>query len=516
MIDSADLILENAGIITCDDNMPRTEALAIKGDRILQMGRKQDIESVRGKQTKVIDCEGKTLLPGFNDAHCHVFALANRLFSLDLSPARVKSIEDIKNEILRKVRFSPPGRWISGSAYNEFYLAEKRHPTRLDLDEVSPHNPVILFHRSSHACVLNSLALRMTGINNETEEPPGGMIDRDLESGEPNGILFEMGGYIGEKIDSPVSGAEMDWAIKEVNEIYLSNGITSIGEASVKNDFNQWQTFLKIKTAGKLKSRIYMMFGAGALPEFKKAGLKTGAGDKHLKLGSLKIVLSEARGGLHPARSELDRIVLEACCAGYQIAVHAVEKTTVEAAIEVLERAQHITGKGVRHRIEHCSECPPDLIKRLSQLGAVVASQPPFLYYSGERYLSQVSPEAQLRLYPFRSLLEGGIVVTGSSDSPVVPLNPLVGIYSAVTRRAESGQSVLEGQTVSTEQALKMYTLNGAFAACEESVKGSLRPGKLADIIMLSENPLNSSKENLKNIKVERTIIGGEVVWEKP
>lgn len=508
--------MENADVITCDDAVPRAEALAVKGGLIVRVGSRQEIYSLKNEDTQVIDCEGKTLVPGFNDAHCHVFALAHRLFSLDLSPARVKSIEDIKNQIRLKARFSPPGRWISGSSYNEFYLAEKRHPTRFDLDEVSPDNPVILFHRSSHACVLNSLALKIVGINNETEEPAGGIIDRDLDSGEPNGILFEMGGYLSEKIDSPISEAETDWAIKQIDEFYLSNGITSIGEASVKNDFNQWQTFLKLIAEGKLKSRVYMMFGEPALSDFQKAGLKTGAGDLNLKLGSLKIVLSEARGDLHPARTELNQTVLEACRAGYQLAIHAVEMTTVEAAIESLEQAQQVSKKQNRHRIEHCSECPPDLIKRLRELGAVAVSQPPFLYYSGERYLSQVSPEARQWLYPFKSLLEGGVLVAGSSDSPVVSNNPLTGIYSAVTRQSESGQSVLGSEMVSTEQALKMYTLYGAWASNEEALKGSLTPCKLADIVMLSTNPLTSNKENLKNIQVERTIIGGEVVWEKP
>jgi predicted amidohydrolase YtcJ len=512
----ADLVLENANIITCDKAMSRAQALALKDDQIAQVGSNQEINSLKTKNTKVIDCEGMTLVPGFNDAHCHIFPLINRMFSLDLSPSRVKSIEDIQKEIHRKARFSPPGRWISGSAYNEFYLTEKRHPTRFDLDDPAPNNPVILLHRSSHACVLNSLALKMVGINNETEEPAGGLIERDLESGEPNGILFEMSGYLSEKINSPVSGVEMDWAINQANEIYLSNGITSIGEAGVKNDFAQWQTFLKLKQEGKLKSRIYMMFGAAALANFQKADLKTGGGDFNLRLGSLKIILSEARGVLQPAQTELNRTVLEASRDGYKVAIHAVEKTTVEAAIEALEGAQMlISGRLPRPRLEHCSECPPELIKRLHKLGAVAVSQPPFLYYSGERYLSQVSPEARQWLYPFKSLLNGGVKVAASSDSPVASNNPLVGIYSAVTRLAESGQAVLPTEGLSPEQALEMYTSNGAFASSEENIKGTLSPGKLADVVMLSSDPLKSSADELKEIKVERTIIGGEVVWER-
>jgi predicted amidohydrolase YtcJ len=172
MLNSADLILENANLITCDKDSPGAQAIAISGSLIIKTGSNREIKSFKKENTRVIDCEGKTLIPGFNDAHCHVFSLVNRLFSLDLSPNFIKSIEDIQKSVHLKANFLKPGRWISGSAYDEFHLAEKRHPTRFDLDKASPENPVILFHRSSHACVLNSLALNLVGISSETEEPP--------------------------------------------------------------------------------------------------------------------------------------------------------------------------------------------------------------------------------------------------------------------------------------------------------------------------------------------------------
>jgi predicted amidohydrolase YtcJ len=226
--------------------------------------------------------------------------------------------------------------------------------------------------------------------------------------------------------------------------------------------------------------------------------------------------LSETTGQLRPAQEELNRIVLEASRAGFQIAIHAVERDSVEAAIIALEYAQSrqlLTGR--RPRIEHCSECPPDLQQRLSRLKAVVVSQPPFLYYSGERYLAQVAPAAQKWLYPFKSLMDSGIVVAGSSDSPVVPLHPLTGIQAAVTRRAESGQTVLGSEGITPGQAMDMYTLNAANVAFEEKIKGTLSPGKLADIVMLSGDPLESPSGEIKEIRVEMTLIGGEVVWEQ-
>jgi predicted amidohydrolase YtcJ len=510
----ADLVLVNANVITRQPGTSQAQALGIKGDCISFVGTNKDIGQVEGADTHIIDCHGKTLVPGFNDAHCHLYPLVRKLFSLDFSPAAVSSIEDIKDVIRRKVRFTPEGRWISGTDYNEFYLKEKRYPTRHDLDEVAPRNPVILTHRSMHASVLNTLALKLIGINNETEEPQGGIIDRDLENGEPNGILYEMGDYIRSRVPFSLSDAEMNWGISEINRGLLSCGITSIGEASVSNNLAQWKTYLKLKESGKLKVRICMMAGIDALDEFRSAGLSTGSGDTGVKLGSLKIILSEAKGRLNPSQPELNRKVLEATRAGFQVAIHAVERGTVESAIEALEYSQtQFNQTGRRHRIEHCSECSPDLISKLSKLNAVVVSQPPFIYYSGDRYLAQVPAPAQQWLYPFRSLMDQGIIVAGSSDAPVVQYDPLTGMYAATTRRTEAGQLVLPGEALTPRQALDMYTIHAAYSTFEENVKGTLAPGKLADIVLLSRDPFDLDLELIKNIKVEMTIIGGEVVF---
>lgn len=511
---AADLILENADIITGGPAVPETDALAVRDDRIMLIGSRRDVEAVRKRSTRVIDCGGKTLAPGFNDAHCHFFALARRLSSLDLSPAAVRSIEDIREAVRQKAQNSPPGSWIRGAGYNEFYLAEKRHPTRQDLDAAAPNHPVMISHRSLHACVLNSLALQLAGITGETEEPLGGIIERDLTTGEPNGILYEMETFVRSRVSLPMTETELDQAVREVNRQYLSLGITSIGEAAVTNDINQWQTYRRLKSAGRINSRIYFMPGADFLHEFREAGLTTGAGDEGLRVGSLKIILSMAEGQLQPSQEELNQLIVEAGHAGFQVAIHAIEQNAVLSAVKALEYAgEHLPPSDRRHRIEHCSECPPELCARLSRQKAVVVSQPPFVYYHGERYLADVPEETQPWLYPFRSLLDAGIVVAGSSDSPVVPLNPMHGIYAAVTRRAESGQTLSPEEKISIRQALDMYTRNGAFASFEENIKGSLAPGMLADIVMLSSNPLKAAEEDLKDISVEMTLVGGKIVW---
>ncbi len=511
---TADLILKNANVITMDRQQPTAELVAIKGNKILLVAGNDKLEQVTGVKTRIIDCRGKSLLPGFNDAHCHIFSFIRKLLSIDLSPSSVSSIVDIKAVISQRVKSTPLGNWITATDYNEFYLAEKCHPTRWDIDEVAPNHPVVLAHRSLHACVLNSLALRLAGITRETPEPPGGLIDRGLETGEPNGLLFEMLGYIREKVLPPLSEEELTKGITLANQYYLSYGITSLQEASVTNDLNRWQTLRRLKESSRLKSRVSMMFGIDALSQFQEAGLTPGCGDSQLRLGGVKIMVGETTGQLEPSQLELNQQAVTAHQAGFQLAIHAIEQSTVEAAVTALEYIhRQQSGIGQRHRIEHCSECPPELLERLAQLQAVIVTQPPFLYYSGERYLATV-PASQLPwLYRFRSFIDRGLTAAGSSDCPVVPANPLVGIYAAVTRRAETGQEILPEQSIPASQAIAMYTTNAAYASFEEDVKGSITQGKLADLVLLSGDPTKSPPEEIKDINVEMTIIDGEVVW---
>jgi predicted amidohydrolase YtcJ len=258
-----------------------------------------------------------------------------------------------------------------------------------------------------------------------------------------------------------------------------------------------------------------MMFGLDALEQIQEAGLAPRSGDDRLRLGSAKIMLSETTGLLQPPQAELNRQVLAAHQAGFQLAIHAVEPGTVAAAIAALEYAQEPSPDAdQRHRIEHASECPPELLERLQRLKPVIVSQPPFIYYSGERYQATVPPDRFRWLYRFRSFLDNGLVVAAGSDSPVVPANPLVGIYAAVTRRAETGQEILPGESVAVAPALAMYTINAAYASFEEAEKGTIKPGKLADMVVLSGDPTRLPVEAIKDIKVEMTIIDGQVVWE--
>jgi predicted amidohydrolase YtcJ len=513
---SADLILENGRVITCNPRQPRAEAVAIKGGKVLFVGSTQEAGGLKTRATRTLNCQGQTLVPGFIDAHCHVLALARSLASLDLSPAKVRSIGDIQAVLQAQIEHLPPGEWVRGVNYNEFYLAEKRHPTRFDLDLVSPLNPVLLVHRSLHACVLNSLALSLAGIGMETAEPENALIERDLETGEPNGLLFEMLDHLANKTAVGFAGErQIKAGLAEASRYFLSLGITSLVDATVTNDLSSWQFYRTAKGEGILQPRLNLMFGFSALPEVAASGLSAGSGDENLRLGHLKITLSETRGQLQPAQAELAEMVQAAARRGFPAALHAVEYSTVDAALRALESSvDSARSAHLRQRVEHCSECPPDLLARLKKVGALVASQPAFLYYSGERYLAQVPPKTQRWLYPFNSWLEAGLRVAGSSDTPVAPANPLVGIYAAAARRAQTGQDLGAEQAIAPQQALLLYTLNAAYSTGEERLKGSLQRGKLADIAVLDGDPLDCPLEKLKNIRVEMTILGGEVVWE--
>jgi predicted amidohydrolase YtcJ len=508
---SADLILKNANVITMNPARPAAELVAVRGNKILVVAGREAWGEVREVGGRIIDCRGRTVVPGFNDAHCHIISFVRKLNSLDLSPSSVSSIADIKKAIRRRAEGLPEGSWLTATDYNEFYLAEKRHPNRRDLDEAAPHHPVALFHRSLHACVLNSMALSLAGITRETPEPPGALIERELDTGEPSGLLFEMVSYIMERVVPPLSDDELAEGIASASEHYLSMGITSLQEASVSNDFSRWQLFKRFTEGGRLKSRVFMMFGIDALSQFQEMAF--GAGDSHLRLGGVKLMLTETT-----ARSpmpELNQLAFSAHEAGFQLAIHCIEPAAVEAAIAALEYIDSQSPiAGRRHRLEHCSECPPPLLERLVRLKAMVVTQPPFVYYSGERYLATIPPDQLRWLYRIRSFLDGGLVVAGSSDSPVALDNPLLGIYAAVTRRAESGEYLSPEECISAEKALAMYTLNAARASFEENIKGSIAPGKLADMVVLSDDPLKSPPEKIKDIRVEMTIIDGRVVWE--
>ena len=499
-----DLILHNANVLTMDPRLPRARAVAVRGERVAWVGTVDDVASTGSPGVRMIDCEGQTLVPGFIDAHAHVLAFAARLLAVDCGPRAVSSIGDIQSALRERAAASPPGGWIRAGGYDEFSLDEKRHPTRWDLDAAAPGHPVRLDHRSGHAIVLNSAALAAVGISADTPDPPGGMIDRDPDTGEPTGLLLDMSSFLDGRIPR-LSERELEQGVRRADRLMVSRGITSIQDATPSNSPERWDLLARLKRTGSLTPRLTVMAGVEHIGRFLERGLGPGSGDHDMDIGPAKLMVSVDAGRLEPSADELAEAVRSAHETGFQAAVHAVEAEAVEAAADILDGA-------FRDRIEHCSECPPSVLRKLRGSGIVVVTQPRFIYDSGARYLSQVPEDMRPWLYRMRSLQEAG-VVAASSDAPVSEPHPLLGMYAAMTRRAETGEVVGADEAVPAEGALAMHTVNAAYAARHEVDRGTIEAGKLADFALIDRDPTAVEPHELLSARVSLTMVGGRVVW---
>jgi predicted amidohydrolase YtcJ len=512
-----DLILINANVVTLDWASPRAEVVVISNGKVAGIASNSRIKPRSSRKLRIIDCRGKTILPGFIDAHCHLHSLAESMVITNLGPdTNIRSITDMQSRIREVSQNVPAGSWIRCGGYNEFYLTENRHPNRLDLDFATSIHPIKLTHRTGHAHVLNSLALKLVGISKESPDPEGGLIERDLVTGEPTGLLYGMGDFLSKRVP-PIAKRQLQKGIKEANKGLLSQGITSIQDASYRNDFQRWHIFHQWKAQGHFIPRISMMIGPNAFEsEYGRSGTLPFQDGEHISIQGVKVILDQTTGRVYPSQDTLNNLVTEITASGLQAAIHAIEEESVEVACNAIAYAlKKYPRSNHRHRLEHCSVCPPRLSKRLAALGVMVVTQPSFIYYNGERYLQTV-PSSQLRhLYPIRSFLRNGVCVAGSSDCPIVKPNPLIGVYSAVCRRTETGAQFPTKEGITPLEALKLFTISAAKAAFQEKVKGSIKPGKFADLVVLNADPTKVPVEEIKDIRVEMTILDGEIIWEK-
>ncbi len=508
------LLLYNANVITLESSLPRASWVAVAGGSIAEVGRGEPPRELLGRQgVQAIDCKGGTLIPGFHDAHCHVLATASGLLAVDCSPGAVSSVDEIGERLRRRSAVTPPGAWIRGAGYNEFYLRERRHPDRHDLDAAVPDRPVRLAHRSGHAHVLNTRALELAGIRADTADPVDGVIERDPDTGEPTGLLLEMGGYL-DGVVPPLTREELYEGVRLFNVQCLSMGITSLQDATHTNTPERWRLFEDIRERGLLTPEVTLMAGAANLPDFLREGFAFGHERDGMRMGAAKIMLTLTTGSLSPSMEELAGIVESAARSGFPVAIHAVEAEAVEAAVEAICRLGQGSTSDLRHRIEHCSECPPWLADRLASCGITVVTQPGFIYHHGDRYLADVDDPRQPWLYTIGSLRARGVRVGAGSDAPVAALSPLDGIYAAVTRKSSSGASLLPHEAIDAHTALRMHTLDSACAGAQEHVHGSTAMGKRADLVLLDRDPTTIDAEEIRETKTLMTIVGGRVAWE--
>ncbi len=436
------------------------------------------------------------------------------MVTLDAGPPNASSISDIQDLVRQAARERPPGAWILGRGYHEFDLAEKRHPTRWDLDIASPVHPVKIAHRSGHTHVLNSLALKRVGISMETGDPPDGLIDRDLATGEPTGLVHGMNELLARFL-AATQDSQAETGIRMAGASLAALGITSIHDASSRNDWSRRDLFRTWQQRGHLPQRTSMVLGWEAF-QGDAADEGDSADDGHVRVAGVKIIVHETTGRLSPSQLELNDMVLRIHQAGQQAVLHAIDEKQVTAACIAIEHALKTSPRADhRHRIEHCSVCPPALAKQMASAGITVVTQPAFVYYDGGRYLRTVPSEELEHLYPVATLKQHGVRVAGSSDFPVVPPNPLVGIYAAVTRRAADGEHVLSKERIGPLEALSLFTVDAAHAIRAETGTGSIRPGTPADLVLLSGDPTGVPEEEIKDIRVDMTMIDGQVVWER-
>lgn len=518
----ADLVILNANIVTLDPKQPRAQALAVRDGRVVAVGSNDEVSKYVGDKTKAVDLGGKTVVPGFVDCHVHMTSFGKQLQALDLRD--VKSINEMKSKIREYAEKNPGKKWILGGRWDHERFVEKRFPTRWDLDEAVSDKPVFLVRVCGHVGVANSKALELAGITKSTVVS-GGKVDLDEASGEPNGVLRENAlEHVWRVVPKPTA-AELEEACVKACQKAVEEGLT--GVHWIVDSGEELRIIQKLRKEGKLPLRVYVGVPARLLDEVARLGLLTGFGDDMVKLGFIKVFADgslgartaalkepysdkpETSGMLLLSQRKLNSLVLKAHRAGWQVAVHAIGDRAIECVLKAFSKAfkKHSSG-WCRHRIEHCSLLNPRLIGRIKRLGLIVSVQPHFIV-SDFWVVERVGVERARWVYPFKTLIREGIIVASGSDCPVEPISPLLGVWAAVAR------STFKEENLTVEEALKTYTVNAAVASFDGDKKGTIEVGKFADFTVLSEDPFKVPPEKIREVKVEMTIVGGRIVYER-
>ena len=520
-----DLILTNAKIITVDDNFSIQNTVAVDEGLIVATGGQSLLDKYQSELT--VDLEGKTLMPGFIDSHTHIRGRPQRYIEL----GDVGSIAEIQNLIRAKAEELGDGEWITGYGWSEDELIEDRRPMRQDLDEAAPDNPVTLTRAGGHSAVVSTLALTLADITNTTPDPEGGVIERD-QNGTATGIIRERQNIVGRLV--PDSTYDELIASLEVNlHALLSKGITSITDASkAPREYAMWEQLYVTATLPLPRSAIqFQWFDTEAIAEVKS---RVASGTDFLKIGPIKVFADggftgpaaytlepyvnqgDYRGYLNMPENDLIDHLNEIHDSGWQMGIHAIGDAAIVLVVNTLADAlERNPREDHRHYLNHFSMRPPDLTMELmAEHDIHITQQPNFTYTLEGRYAANLDGWRLDHNNPLRSPMDHGITVAISSD--ILPIGPMVGLYAAVTRKGMSGQVYGPDETITIEEAIRAYTLTGAYLNFEEEVKGSLEPGKFADMIVLSNDILTIDPERIMDIEVEQTYVNGKLVYEKP
>jgi predicted amidohydrolase YtcJ len=523
---SADLALISGKVLTMNQSQFCAEAIAIKNDRIVKVGTNEEINQWIGKNTTVVSLNGKTVVPGFIDTHIHVADFGRLLAWVDLHD--VKFIKEMQSSLKERAQRTPAGKWIIGRGWNQNCFAEKRLPTRYDLDAASPDNPVIFYHQSGQLCVVNSRALELAGVTKRTSVPQGGTIDKNDDTGELTGILRDDATSLVWNMVPEPSEEELVEAAGLACEKIVEAGVTSVHwmvlspiEVSIVQ---------KLRAQNRLPLGVNMIISVNLLDSVLGSELYKVSEDNKLKVGGVVIFADgylaartaallqpysddpTACGRLLCTQEELNVSAAKILKAGLQLVIHAMGDRAVDAALTAIEQvSKGAARKGLRNRIEQAAVLNKGLIERIKKQKVIVSVQPrvidsEFSVWSATAHLGL---ERASWLYPLKTLLKKGIRVVGGSDCPMEPLSPLLGIQSAITRE------FFPEERTTADEALRIYTVDAAYSSSEENIKGSVEEGKLADLTVLSHDPLAVPPNDIAKIAVEMTIVGGRVVYSK-
>lgn len=529
----ADTVFLNGQVVTVDAENRIMEAVAVKGNQILAAGSNEEIRQHIHADTKIIDLQGKSLLPGFIDAHLHITIYGTNKLGVDCKAMGIQSIAELLDALKEQANKTAIGGWVQACGFDENLMMEKRYPTLAELDEISTNHPIFVMRACAHHSVVNSCAMGIAQYDRDTPDPQGGRIDRD-ESGALTGFLVETAHMKMFEL-AAFNEAEYKKGLRMASKDFVAAGITSVHDAGGYGPEN-YRAMQKAVQEGDVKVRIYAIIcslnqSEDFVRKMIEAGLVTGTGDNRFRIGPAKVFTDGASiaptmamrepftskpqdyGILYYEQDELNTILGEAHAKGFQITAHAQGDRAIEmllncfeAALEAHPRENH------RHRIEHAGVSAPDLLRRMADLGVVPIPNPAFIYDYGDSYVKNIG-ERVGHMFPARDQFDLKIIAAGASDSPVTDFNPLIGIHAAVNRQSKSGQVVGDNQRVSVMEGIRMFTWNGAYASFEEGIKGSIEPGKLADLVVLDGNILDTPKERIKEMKVEMTMIDGEIVY---
>ncbi len=531
----ADLVLVNGKIWTVNDKQPEAEAVAILGNRIAAVGSTQEIRKWIGANTKVIDLQGKRVTPGFNDSHVHFFDGGRGLASVQLRDARTP--EEFRNRIRDFAAKLPKGRWVLNGNWDHENWNPPALPTRQLIDSVTPDNPVFINRLDGHMCLANSLALKLAGVTRETPDPPGGTIVRDA-NGEATGVLKDAAmSYVYKVIPNP-SEDEMAEAIRAAMRYAAENGVTSVEDMSASPDI--FAVYQKLLANGELTVRISGHQPLAEWQRLARVGIRAGFGNDKLKIGALKGFADGSLGSttalffepylddpktsglpsdeMFPESKMLNNI-LNADKAGLQIAVHAIGDKANKTILDFFAEAEKQNGaRDRRFRIEHAQHLRPEEIKRFGSQRVIASMQPYHAIDDGRWAENRIGSNRAKGTYAFRSLLDAGAVLAFGSDWFVAPMEPLMGIYAAVTRRTLDGkrpQGWVPEQKITVAEAVRAFTMGSAYASFDEKIKGSIEPGKLADLTVLSADIFKIDPVEIEKVKVALTVFDGKVVYER-